>query len=311
MVAACGGGDDSGPSPDDVRSIARAIGPSVVSITAGQAGGTGIVWSSDGVIVTARHVIEGPGPIITVKLPSGRTLDAQLVGEDPNSDLAVLRVAAEGLRAATFAQHLPGEGETAVVVGHPPDVGRRSAGGRVRGVNRTAFGERGFESLIETSARVRDGDSGGPIATEEGVVIGITLATDIAAALGKKEDVAFGVPAPTVRSVVPRLLAKQLEPVYLGVDLSDLNEETRRQYDVDESRGVLVEFVQPDSPSDEGGLAFRDVVTTIDGRDVANLVQFDAALRAHKPADRVRLTVRRDGETRELSVVLGRRPRDE
>jgi serine protease DegQ len=307
VVAACGGGGAATPSRDEVRSILRAISPSIVSITAGQATGTGIVWASDGVIVTARHVIEGSGAI-AVELPNGRTLDARLVGQDPNTDLAVLRVAAHGLRAATFARRLPGEGEAAVVVGHPADIGRRSAAGTVRGVNRAAFEERGFEGLIETTAQVRDGDSGGPIATDKGVVIGITLATDIAAALGEERDVAFGVPATTIRSVVPRLLAKQFEPVYLGVDLGDLNEETRARYDVDEEQGVLVEFVQPDSPSDEAGLAFRDVVTEIEGRAVANLAEFDTELRAYGAGHRIRLTVRRDGKPLKLAVVLSRRP---
>jgi S1-C subfamily serine protease len=311
-LAGCGGSEENATPPrPTISSIVEAVSPSVVSITAGDTVGTGIVWSGDGVIVTARHVIEASNGSIAVELPGGRTLQARLVGEDPSSDLAVLRVAAEGLRAATFARRLPREGEIAVVVGRPPDVGRRSAGGTVRGVNRTAFEERGFEGLIETSARVRDGDSGGPIATERGVVIGLTTSTDLAAALGKERDVAFGVPATTIRSVVPHLLTKRVEPVYLGVDVRDLTDETRQQYDVEESRGVFVRFVQPDSPADVAGLVFRDVVTSVGGRETATLAALDAALRRHKPDQRVRLTVRRGGETRQLWVLLGRRPREE
>jgi S1-C subfamily serine protease len=297
---------------DGVTDIAAAVAPSVAAVeirTGGPGGGTvagqgsAVIIDEDGLLATNAHVVDGAGAI-TVRLADGSRYEAELVGVDPTSDLAVLAVEASGLPAATLADELPEVGATAVAIGSPFGLEGSITSGIVSALDRTLTGRGGaLTELIQTDAAINPGNSGGALVDAEGRVIGINTA--ILSGSGTNDGVGFAVPAPVVRDITDQLIATgTVRRAVLGVAGQDVDPRVAAAYGLDEEAGALLLRIEPGSSAAEAGLEPGDLVTAVDGVAITSMAELAVAIRDREPGDQLRLEVVRAGETLELTATL-------
>jgi S1-C subfamily serine protease len=324
-LAGCGGGTatDAGTASatnEDglfarIPDVVRDVEPSIVSIavrgTGGSGEGSGVVWDADGTVVTNNHVVAAASEIQVV-LASGERLDGRVVATDELTDLAVVSVERTGLPAAEFAEELPEQGQLVLAMGNPLGFENSVTEGIVSGLYRSvpSGGQTpALVDLIQTSAAISPGNSGGALVAVSGKVVGINVAYippgTGAVALG------FAIPAPTVVRVVRELLETgTVEHAFLGIGPEPLTPEIARQLGLDTERGVLVRSVVAGSAAERGGLAEGDVIVSVAGEPVETVEDLFAALRERRPGDAVVIAAVREGERRELRVVLAARPNE-
>lgn len=294
-----------------VSEIAATVAPSVagVEILSGPGGrqvgeGSAVIYRSDGYLVTNNHVVEGAGAV-EVTLADGTTHAADVVGTDPTSDLAVLKVDATGLPAATFADSAPAVGDTAVAIGSPFGLEGSVTSGIVSALDRTlSGGANTMVGMVQTDAPINPGNSGGALVDDRGRVIGINTA--ILSRSGSSAGIGFAVPATTATSVADQLIEDgRVRWARLGVNGQDVDARVAEAYALAIDRGALIVRVEPDSAAHDAGLQDGDIVTAVDGEQVSSMVDLAAAIRGHQPGDQVRLTIVRDGEELSVAVTLG------
>jgi putative serine protease PepD len=267
-----------------------------------QAEGSGFVLDRNGDIVTAAHVVAGASAI-SVTFGNGTTAKATLVGTDPSSDTAVIKVDVPSsqltpLPLGDSATVTPGEG--VVAIGSPFGYPDTITAGIVSAVGRDIQAPNGFTipNAIQTDAAINHGNSGGPLIDGNGKVIGVNvqIATD---GSGDNSGVGFAVPSNAVESVAADLVAgKPIRYPYLGIQVGDATAMS----------GARVGLVKASSPAAAAGLKTGDVISAVDGTKVADADQLTGLISEHKPGDRLRLTVRRNGSVLTLDVTLGTRP---
>jgi serine protease Do len=271
-----------------------------------QGSGSGVILDGNGHIVTNHHVVDGAAELVVV-LPGGEDLPAQVVGVDPATDLAVVKVDQPGLRPAEFGDS--GKlrvGEPVLAIGNPVDMEfqRSVTAGVVSGLNRKIqYGERTF-LLIQTDAVINPGNSGGPLVNMDGQVIGInTLKLD----LPRVEGMGFSIPSNTVRRVADELIqhGRVIRP-WLGVGV--VTRETAEVYGIQFDRGLYVGQVAPGGPAASAGMKEGDVILSVQGRRTDSLEELRAVIETHKVGDVVEVRVRRDDQETTLSVRLGEMP---
>jgi putative serine protease PepD len=302
-----------GPAPADqraraVRAIYASVSPSVVRIQvaegASEASGSGFVIDSGGTIVTNAHVV-GSASRARVRLDdNAAAIDAQILGTDPSSDLAVLRV--DGSKTAHLRPLALADsdevqvGDTAVAIGYPLGLDESLTLGIVSGVGRAIKAPNGFsiDKVIQTDAAINPGNSGGPLLNSAGRVIGVNSQIATAGG-GGNVGIGFAVPSNTVRQVVPRLeRGTTIRRPYLGVS-------TRPSV---VGSGALVDTLVGGGPAQQGGVQQGDVIVSVAGRDVVAPEDISSAIDARKPGDEVAVVVQRAGATQTLRVRLGTRP---
>lgn len=287
-------------------------------------GGTGFIVSSDGYILTNNHVIEGATRIV-VSLPDRRMFEAAVVGRDPTTDLAVIRIDARGLPAVFLGDSDEARvGEWVVAIGNPGfddastldftvTSGIISAKGRplnIIGVGSETSSD-GFryaiEDFIQTDAVINPGNSGGPLVNLRGAVIGVNTA--IATSTGYNQGYGFAIPSNLARRVMTDLIEKgQVERALLGVSIVDVSPEDAEVYELPSIAGVLVEDFAGDSPARRAGLQRGDVIVEINGQPALRVGQLQRLVAGHAPGESVRLGIIRYGEKREVTVELMRAP---
>jgi putative serine protease PepD len=270
-----------------------------------QAEGTGYVYDKSGNIVTADHVVEGATKI-TVRFKDGSTAKATLVGADPSTDTAVIKVSVASskltpLQLADSSTVAPGEG--VVAIGSPFGYSESITAGIVSAVDRDIKAPNGYSisNTIQTDAAINHGNSGGPLIDASGKVIGtnVQIAVDDQAGGSANAGVGFAVPSNTVKEVADSLIAgKAVQHAYLGVSVGDSPS----------GSGAQVGTVRAGGPAAAAGLKAGDVITTIDGTTIANANQLTAAVSSHNPGDTLRITVERGGSTLTITAKLGTRP---
>ncbi|MEO1091714.1 MAG: trypsin-like peptidase domain-containing protein [Pseudomonadota bacterium] len=270
----------------------------------GQRQAAGFVVGEDGFIVTNWHVVQMAGPLV-VQTQDGRTLDAALVGADPLTDLALLRVApTAGLPALAFVMEPPPLGATVIAIGDPFGYAASVSVGVVSGL------ERPYDSVdpvgfIQHDAALNPGSSGGPLLDTTGRVAGVNTA--IVDAAPYNVGIGFAVPAQLVASVVAALRTEgHVARPYLGVEVQTLETPLARSLGTDGPGGLLVAHVHPGSPAD-GQLRPGDVLQAADGRPLAHVRDLPRALMPRQAGDTIHLTVQRDGVA-DVAVVLGASP---
>jgi len=302
-----------------IPQVAEAVLPSVVRINVGGASafgdaalGSGVIYRSDGYIITNNHVIE-PGGSIEVRLANGDRLEAELIGIDPLNDLAVLRIDRTDLPAIRLRPNSEPlrVGETVVAIGSPFGLDATVTAGIISALNRDINVPNSDDSIpaaIQTDAAINPGNSGGALVDLNGQLIGINTA--IVSRSGANEGVGFAVSAQQAVSSTDQLIEQGfVRHPLLGIMGMDVTQEIADAFGLEDRRGAVVESVAPGSAADLGGMLVGDIVLTVDGADLRNMSDLVAEVRRRAPGQRVRFLVLRAGERVELSVVLGERPR--
>lgn len=285
--------------------------PAVVSISAstgsGSSTGTGVVLSANGYLVTNYHVIR-QALAINVTLTDERELRATLVGEDPVSDLAVLRVDAEDLTPAQFGDSDGVRvGDSVVAIGDPLGVELRGTmtDGIVSAISRDVQVDGRVMNLIQTNAALNSGNSGGPLINRFGQVIGInTMKIGTLADSSGVEGLGFAIPSATVKEIVNQLLSQGYVSgrPWLGIEVESFSTFYQRFYRV--PKGVYVTDVQAGSPAEAADLRIGDIILAADGSAVTDMDALNTQLYTHAPGDSMTFSVYRNGRQGEVTVTL-------
>jgi len=290
-------------SPHDVYQSAK---DSVAYITTGSGTGSGFVVSNDGYIVTNAHVIEGANGQIKAKIGDGKTLDAKLVGEDASTDLALLKVTANGLKPLQLADSSSVEvGDDAYAIGNPFGLDRTLTVGVVSALQREISSPNGFsiDDVIQTDAAINPGNSGGPLFNSAGQVIGVNSqieSTGSSSSGGQAGNVGIGfaIPSNTVKTVVEQLRTSgKVSHAYLGVQTGDAK-----------GAGAQVGAVTAGGPAANGGLQAGDVITSLGGKAVDDSSALSSLVDEHKAGDSVQVQITRNSKEQTLTIKLGERP---
>jgi serine protease Do len=274
--------------------------------------GSGVILSPDGYVVTNNHVIAHATEIV-VMLQDRRVFKGRVVGADPQTDVAVLKLAASGLPAATWSDSLPEPGDAVMAFGNPFGLSFTVTRGIVSAVGRSGLGIESYEDFIQTDAAINPGNSGGALVDVHGRVVGINTAILSTSASpggqGGFNGVGFAIPAATVRRVVESLIRTgKIERGYLGVEVTDLTQALARQFHVPDLSGALVDDVTAGSPAAKVGLAAGDVIRTFNGKRVDSKDALTFQVAATTPGRQVTLGILRNGRDLTVRATLATRP---
>jgi S1-C subfamily serine protease len=293
-----------------VPGVVRKVEPSVVTIITDLGLGSGVIYSSDGKIVTDAHVV-GAAEQVQVEFADGKHATAQVMATDPYTDLALIKVDRTGLPAATFATVQPSPGSLAIVIGSPLGLTDTVTTGIVSATGRDLPPSRetpeGLVGLIQTDAPISPGNSGGGLFNSAGQVIGLAEAY-IPPSVGAVA-IGFANPATEVSDIVEQLAASgHAKHAYLGVTSADLTPEIAAALGLQQTAGVIVYQVQHGSPAAAAGLRPGDVITRLGATPITDEEDLQRAVRSHSPGENVQLTVVRDGKQQTLDVTIGAAP---
>jgi serine protease Do len=274
-----------------------------------QGQGSGFIISEDGYILTNNHVV-GDADKMTVTMADGREFAAELVGADPRSDVAVIRVEATGLPALRMGDSNQVEaGEMVLAVGSPFGLAGTVTSGIVSATGRDSMGITDYENFIQTDAAINPGNSGGPLVNLQGEVIGINTA--IASRTGGYMGIGFAIPINMAHAICDQLIATgSVTRGYLGVAIQDLTADLAESFGIERSDGVLIGDVSEGSPAAEAGLQPGDVAIKFNGSDVQKMTSFRNLVAQTSPGSEAEMVVLRDGRQKTLTITIGTLPED-
>lgn len=270
--------------------------------------GSGVVVSPQGYLLTNNHVIDGADDI-EVQLNDGRKARAKLVGTDPESDLAVLKIGLEKLPVITFGNMDHVEvGDVVLAIGNPFGVGQTVTSGIVSALGRTQLGINTFENFIQTDAAINPGNSGGALIDSQGNLLGINTA--IYSRSGGNMGIGFAIPVNTAKQVMEALISNgEVKRGWIGAELRDLTAEIAETFNLPVKEGVLVTGVLQKGPAAEGGVRPGDVIIKIKDQSIKSTSQLLNIVASAQPDSEVAITVQRGQKALELAVRMGQRPK--
>ncbi|GEM_PF-991205 len=288
------------PGEEPVADVAELILPSVVQIQTSAGVGSGVIYDSNGLILTAAHVVAG-SDTVTVRFNDGEEMEGTVLGGTSGADVAVVQVDRTGLPAAELALgEDPRVGQMAVAVGSPWGLQGTVTSGIISAVNQSIPSGTTARSVIQTDAAINPGNSGGPLVDREGRVLGINVS--IFSLSGSNDGVGFAVPIDVAHDVAERVVAgESIDTAFLGV--VGENPESGQA-------GAVITEVTPGSAADEAGIEVGDLVITVDGVTVQGMIDLAAQVQSHSPGDTVELVIVRDGQEQTVAVTFGERPDD-
>src|ERR1700730_2787569 len=268
--------------------------------------GSGVIVSHDGYILTNNHVVNSASEI-QVALNDGRQFTAKLIGSDPKTDVALIRIKADNLPALTLADSDKIEvGDVVLAIGNPFGIGQTVTKGIVSAKDRTTSGDMD-EDFIQTDAAINPGNSGGALVDTEGRVVGINSA--ILTHSGGNQGIGFAVPSNLCRWVMDSLVKNgRVDRGFMGVMIQNLTPDLATAFKLDRTNGALVGDVSPDSPADKAGLKSGDVITQLNGQPIEDASQLKLRVAETAPGSKVHLGVNRNGESKTFDVTLGNLP---
>jgi Do/DeqQ family serine protease len=269
--------------------------------------GSGVIVSAAGHIVTNFHVINGADEIL-VALHDGRQTSAKVIGVDPDSDLAVLKIQLPALHALGFmTDEMPRVGDVVLAIGNPFGVGQTITMGIVSALGRQGLGINTYENFIQTDAAINPGNSGGALIDTLGRLVGINTA--IYSKTGGSLGIGFAIPAGAAQKVLEQIIAHgHVKRGWLGIEPQDMTADLAKAFGLERPSGVIIAGLLRDGPGAKGGLRVGDIVQTMDGRPVGDTPKLMARIAAKEPGEKIELGVYRNGKTQSLSVVAGLRP---
>ncbi len=270
--------------------------------------GSGVIVSADGFVLTNNHVVDHMDDI-DVQLADGRRVKAEVIGTDPESDLAVLRVKLDKLPAVSFGNSDALQvGDVVLAIGNPFGVGQTVTAGIVSALGRNQLGINTFENFIQTDAAINPGNSGGALIDASGNLMGINTA--IYSRSGGNLGIGFAIPVSTARQVMDGLIKEgQVTRGWIGVEPRDLTPEIAETFNLKVSQGVLITGVLQGGPASQSGLRPGDVVVKVADTAVGNTAQLLNAVSMLKPRTQARLGVQRGASEIDVQVIVGQRPK--
>jgi serine protease DegQ len=270
--------------------------------------GSGVIVSPNGYILTNNHVVEGADEIEVV-LNDTRHAAAKVIGTDPESDLAVLKIELEKLPTIVLGDSNALEvGDQVLAIGNPFGVGQTVTSGIVSAQGRNQLGINTFENFIQTDAAINPGNSGGALVDSQGNLLGINTA--IYSRSGGSMGIGFAIPVATAKMVLDGIVKDgQVTRGWIGVEPSDLSPELAQTFDIQNDSGVIITGVLQNGPAALAGMRPGDVIVRIGDKPVADVVQLLAAVASLKPGTAAVFGISRKGQAQELNVVPGLRPR--
>jgi serine protease Do len=295
-----------GPEPDEGNQRPRRLKT--------QSLGSGVIVSADGYILTANHVVEGADDIKVALDSGGKEYTAKVIGADPPTDVAVLKISAKDLPVITIADSDKLEvGDVVLAIGNPFALNQTVTMGIVSALGRTALGITDYENFIQTDAAINPGNSGGALVDVEGRLVGINTA--IFSRSGGYQGVGFAVPVNLARSVMERLIKYgKVTRGYLGISLQpEITEDLMQEFKLPDQSGAMVAGVSPNTPAAAAGLASGDVIRAVDGKKVADSPQLRLMISQTPPDTKVTLAILRSEPGKKpveksISVTLGTLP---
>jgi serine protease Do len=267
--------------------------------------GSGFVIAPDGLIVTNNHVIEGADEIV-VNFADGEKYDAKLIGRDPKTDLAVLKI--EAKKKFPFVKLGDSQkarvGDWVIAIGNPFGLGGSLSAGVISAIKRD-IRSGPYDDFIQTDAAINRGNSGGPLFNMDGDVIGVN--SSIISPSGGSVGIGFAIPSDLVQSVVDQLIAYgETRRGWLGVRIQPVTDELAETLGLDKAKGALVSEVMPDGPASKGGVKVGDVIVEFDGKEVETARDLSRIVADTDVEKKVAVVVVRDGKSKKISIVTGR-----
>jgi serine protease Do len=272
-----------------------------------EARGSGFLINANGTIVTNNHVVKD-AKSITVTLDDGNTYPAKVIGTDPRTDIAVLKIDVGHplpyIQLGNSANVKPGQ--WVVAMGNPFGLGGTVTAGIVSAVSRD-IGDGPYDQFIQTDAPINEGNSGGPLFTQEGKVIGMNTA--ILSPSGGSVGIGFAIPSDMIHGIVDQLEASgHVTRGYIGVEAQELTGATAKAMHVGNDSGALLAGIEPDSPASRAGLKPGDIITQVDGKKVSNPRELAVDVAAIKPSSDAHLTVLENGQSKDVALKVGQLP---
>jgi serine protease DegS len=271
--------------------------------------GSGVIVSDRGYILTNNHVVEGAAGI-EVLLRDGRSAEAQLVGTDPDSDVAVLKIDLDQLPTITLAgaQQLR-IGDVVLAIGNPFGVGQTVTMGIVSATGRSHVGISTYENFIQTDAAINPGNSGGALVDAYGHLVGINTA--IFTKSGGSQGIGFAIPMSIARDVMEQLIEKgRVTRGWLGVEGQDITPQLAESFGLQNVVGVIIAGIQRNGPAAKAGLRPGDIITAVNDQAATDSKTVMSQIARIAPGDHLKITVLRNGKQLELDAIVGERPTD-
>ena len=271
--------------------------------------GSGVIVTKDGYILTNNHVIDGADEVKIV-LQDGREFTAKVIGKDPKTDVAVVKVDAKDLPFLEMADSDQTEvGDIVLAVGNPFGIGQTVTMGMVSATGRATLGL-DYEDFIQTDAAINPGNSGGALVDADGRLVGINTA--ILSRSGGNQGIGFAIPTNLARDVMENLVAHgKVNRGYLGVMIQDITPRLAKEFNLKDNKGALIGDVVPNGPAAKAGFQSGDVVVEFNGKVVEGSRQFRLAVARVSPGEKVSAKILRDGSTKKLDVAVKEMPGEE
>lgn len=301
--------------------VAESVGPSIVNVNTTsqvqfffqaipqEGAASGVIISNDGYILTNNHVVEGAQKI-KITLADGRTFDAKVVGSDPYTDVAVIKINATDLPAAKLGDSTNLKiGQIVIAIGNPFGLGKTVTAGIISAINRSITTDRGtiIEGLIQTDAPINPGNSGGALVNGSGEVIGINTAIYQGA-----QGIGFAIPIHLARSIANQIIAKgYASHPWMGIYLDTVDAQTSAYYRLPVDYGAIIMDVVKNGPAETAGLKKGDIIISLDGEKIETADDLVVRVMRHNVGDKVKVTVARGDQKLTLEVTLAERPKGE
>lgn len=270
--------------------------------------GSGVIVSDQGLILTNNHVI-ATADEIEIALSDGRKMSAKIVGTDPDTDLALIKVDASNLPAITFASSDKlNVGDVVLAIGNPFGVGQTVTQGIVSALGRSHLGINIYENFIQTDASINPGNSGGALIDADGNLVGINSA--IYSRSGGSMGIGFAIPATLARQVMEQIVAQgNVTRGWIGIEAQDITPELADSFRLSKVQGALVAGVLRGSPAERAGLRAGDILLAIEGKPVIDSGSMLNLIAALKPNQKATVQIARAGEIISVSILIGKRPK--
>lgn len=270
--------------------------------------GSGVIVSPDGYIITANHVVDGADEVQVAISGNKKEFAAKVIGKDRATDIAVLKIEAEGLPAITLADSDQLEvGDVVLALGNPFGVGQTVTMGIVSALGRSGLGFGGYENFIQTDAAINPGNSGGALVDVEGRLVGINTA--IYSRSGGNQGIGFAVPINMARHVLEGFLTGgKVARGYLGIVPQDIDAGLAKSFNLPDQNGALIGDVVPGGPAAKAGLKSEDVIIAINGKPITDKNSLQLTVSQLAPGAQVAVKIIRNGSNRTINVTLGELP---